>query len=162
MVPFSTFLEVFPPTDLPFAITSETHHELSEMLLGFPPECLVGYVVAPDAEVDEFTEFLACFRFSVTAKIVGVVWWKADLEGNDFMLQTYLVNGEKIAEIRLAGTRYTEMGLVHTVATIGRDLEVFVKDDLGRMDLQVLLDETEGSVKRFHIQDDGQISEVPQ
>jgi hypothetical protein len=150
-------LEAFPPAELPVVLTSETHHEIAEHFTGFPAELLAEYVLDPDEEPDEFTEYMPCLRFSVTAKIAGVVWWRAALEGNDYILQTYLISGSKIERIRIAGTRYTEKGLLHTVASIGRDLEIFVKDDIEKMDLQVLLDENTGTVKRFSILDNGNI-----
>jgi hypothetical protein len=157
LVAFSDFLEAFPPADLPVVVTSETHHEIAEHFPGFPAALLEGYILEPEEVWDEFTEFMPCFRFSVTAKIAGIVWWRATLEGNDYFLQTHLISGHRVDRMRLAGTRYHEKGLWHTVASIGRDLEIFVKDDIGRMDLQVLLDEHVGTVKRFSILDDGKI-----
>lgn len=157
-MPFSELLENFLPGDLPFNITSETHNEIAEHVLALPEDLAAEFLMDEGEELDEFTEFMACMRFMINKKIVALVWWRAGLEGNDFFIQTFYITGQKIAKKRIAGTSYNDTGMVHTVASIRRDLSIFIKDGMTSMNREVLLDETSGIIFRLLIHDDGTIT----
>lgn len=126
-VPFTAFLDLFPPAVFPLALGEDTYRqfETSGKLI---PDALAAEYVAPleSAPIDEFTELLACARFA-HADFVAVVYWKAALLHNHYRLATFDKRGNPIESRVVAGT-YNEAGAEasQSAATITEERIVYV------------------------------------
>ena len=106
-MPFTDFLDLFPPAAFPIALGEDSYRgfESAGKLI---PASLAAEYVAPlePAPLDEFTELLACARFS-HGDFVAVVYWKAGLLHNHYRLATFDKRGAPIESRVIAGT-YTQ------------------------------------------------------
>ena len=77
--------------------------------------------VLEEEQIDEFTEFMACFSIPDTKKYHAIVYWQASLEGNAFFLATFSKAGNLLDHRLIAGTLYLEDGMKQLVCSIGKD-----------------------------------------
>ena len=117
---FEDFLNLFPPIELPFSITSETERAISEVHDPLNNAWVLKFLLDPE-ELDEYTEFMPCFSIPDTKDFVGIVYWQASLEGNAYFLTTFSKSANIIDHKLIAGTLYLENTVKQMVCTIGQD-----------------------------------------
>ena len=157
---FTDFLDLFPPADYPLHFGEDTyrHYESAGKLI---PPALAAEYVAPleSGPLDEYTELLACARFS-HKDYTAVVYWKAGLLHNHYRLATYDKRGHPIENRVIAGS-YNEPDATtaQSAATITDERVIYVvsaqadtDEDLGAAD--------QSSALRLGIDDSGVIREV--
>ncbi len=123
---FKEFLKVFPKIDLPLTLTEESQIEFSRHNLPIREELTHDFIIAHDKSLDEFTEYVPCFRLKNTEKFHAIVFWKAALMNYEYVLVTFTDKGELISKRIIAGTKSMEGSLVRSVATIDEDWVVHV------------------------------------
>lgn len=116
---FKAFLKYFPVVDLPITLNEEDHHTFSVENKPLP-ENLIQQFIEPyeTEEVDEFTEYVPCFRLPKTKEFYGVVFWRAKLMDYHYMLHTYNKSGEFIQSIHIAGVRTDGREMARLFCTI--------------------------------------------
>ena len=132
---FSDFIKLFPVVDLPITLTNESHHDFSKHNPPLPTAFSEAFLKSIDQEgVDEFTEYLACFRLPKTEKFHAVVYWKASLLNYNYTLVTYDKKGNLIEKKKIAGTNVSGNKLVQSVATIDEEWTIFIAGGAGDFD----------------------------
>lgn len=126
-VQFEHFLEKFPVIDLPITLSPDSAHIFSKKNDPLPP-LMVNQYIAPFEEdpIDEYTEYVACFRLPNTYGIHAVVYWKAGLLNYHFTLMTFSKEGIKIDRKVIAGTFSDGATLTQSVATIDEVWEIHI------------------------------------
>jgi len=121
-VNFSSFLKMFPEVDLPITLTDDLHHVFSKNNDPLPSAMIQAFMLDDEEEQpDEFTEYIACFRFPKTEKFHAILYWKAELLTYEYVLVTYDKKGSQISKRLVAGTKAIGEMLERTVATIDED-----------------------------------------
>ena len=159
---FAHFLELFRPVDLPCSITSDT-----ERLLGLEQDPLAEvwmttFVLSKEEadELDEFSEFMACYRLPKTEKIHALIYWMASLHGSSYYLATFSTTGTLIDRLRIGGLAYGEDKLTQTVCSISPKLLISVMD--GQLDAHTgrPLPVDRGTQVFYQLNQDGEIVEL--
>lgn len=116
-ITFANFLNFFPVVQLPYSITSDTQRIISIENDPLSAVWIANFVLSPDEEIDEYTEYMPCFALPIE-DFFAVVYWEAGLEGSFYNLVTYSKTGVMIDKAAIAGTKYAADGLYQTVCTI--------------------------------------------
>lgn len=131
-ISFTNFLSRFPEIDLPVTLTDETERELSTRHDPIPPAMVDEFLGTffPSEFIDEYTEFVPCFRLKDTQKFHALVVWVAELTKKQFYLITFnekaealqskIIGGMVIAGDKILRTaaHFDEDWLIHTVSGI--------------------------------------------
>lgn len=127
-VPFDAFIETFPPATLPMLLTEESIHHFNKVNKPFPALMLEQYLMPLEGleELDEFTEFIPCFRIEDMDDFIAVVYYKAELLNHQYILATFSKKAEVIDKKVIAGTFSDNQMLVNSVATINEDWEIII------------------------------------
>lgn len=126
-VSFQHFLEKFPEVELPLTLGEDTHHVFSQKNDPIPPLMIEEYILPlEDEEVDEFTEFIACFRLPAQKEYQAIVYWKAGLLNYQYMLATFGKDEKLIDKRVIGGTYYDGEQLTQSVATVKEDGQIII------------------------------------
>jgi hypothetical protein len=156
---FNNFLSKFPEVPLPLTLRDDSHHDFEqnpplsdEMIADFIGRYEIG-------EIDEFTEYMACFSFPNVAKQAyqAVVYWKAALMQYDYVLATYSLDGNMIDKKAIAGTKVMGQTVHHTLATIDEKNVIFIAE--GAATEEGDYDPNSTKTKCFEIEENGRIEQ---
>lgn len=118
---FQNFLEVFPDVELPIILTEETQSVFSKENSPLSKMMIEQFIIPIDEDVDEFTEYIPCFKIPKTFDFHAIVFWKGGLMNYQFFLTTFDKKGNLIQKEQIAGTQVKADALLRTVATIEED-----------------------------------------
>ena len=80
-----------------------------------------------DGEIDEFTEYVPCFRLKETPHFKVLVYWKASLQVNQYVLVIYSLKGEPLAARVLSSIEFEENGkITRSIASIEDDWTIVI------------------------------------
>lgn len=123
---FAQFLRKFPEIKLPITLTEESHHHFSQKNDPLPAAMISEFILPLESdEVDEFTEYIPCFKIPETTEFQAVVYWKASLLTYEYILVTFTNKGLSINKMTIAGTKSEGDQLHRTVATIEDDWIIY-------------------------------------
>lgn len=123
---FKDFLSKFPEITLPVTLTEESHHDFSRTNDPLPAAMIEQYIMHIETtEVDEFTEYIPCFRIPETPGFHSIVYWKASLMTYEYVMVTFNKDGLSIDKRVIAGTIVEGEQLHRTVATIEDDWIIY-------------------------------------
>jgi hypothetical protein len=126
-IKLSAFLEMFPEVKLPITLTDESQRIFSASNEPFNQAMVEQYLIPlEDGEIDEFTEFVPCFRIPETYDFHAIVYWKAELLQYQYVLVTFAKDGQFIDKRIIAGTFYDGKALTTSVATIDEEWEILI------------------------------------
>jgi hypothetical protein len=154
-VDFNHFLEKFPVIEFPITISEDTYIEIGEGNEPLPGLMIEQYLAA-DGD-DEFTEYIACFRLPKQAEFEAVVFWKAGLMVYEYILATYSRNGDPLAAEVIAGTVVKDELMIQTVATIDKELTIFMATGASSVKTGEAMDAANNKMKHLEILENGQI-----
>lgn len=155
---FRDLVEYFTLEQLPFSVTPETYNSLGDEGKKPIPESLaLLFLNFQDEPYDEFTEFVPIAWLMGIDEFFCLVMWRANLHGERYLLCTFDKTGQFIDKAELAGTFYTDKGLSYAVGAVSKDLQVFVKGGLDKVDAASIWDENAQGIIRYTILDNGQI-----
>ena len=154
-ITFPDFLERFPVVALPIILGDETHHTFSQQNQPLPAAMVEKFIIPQEkVQVDEFTEYIACFRIPETHDIYAIVWWRAGLMDYQYILTTYSKKGEQIDQRVIAGTFSDGKTITRSVATIDHDWIIHVVT--GQTDARgEMFDPTESKATELEMLADG-------
>lgn len=124
---FSQFLDFFPIVDLPVLLSDESLIVFSKENLILPIPFIEQFISKYDlSEIDEFTEYIPCFRIPETENFHGIVYWKAQLMNYEYHLLTFDQHGNFITGKVIGGMISNGTSLIKTVATIDEDWVIHI------------------------------------
>ncbi len=118
---FQDFLNAFPETELPVDLTEDTQSIFSKENKPLSKQLIEEFIVPIDEGIDEFTEYIPCFRIPRTKDFHAIVLWKAGLMNYEFFMITFDKKGNLIEKKMVAGTQVKGDALLRTVTTIKED-----------------------------------------
>ena len=150
------FLELFPEVKLPITLTDESSRIFSQSNEPFPQRMIDQYLIPLEADgVDEFTEFVPCFRIPETYDFHAVVYWMAQLMNYQYVMVTFTKDGLLIDKKVLAGTFYDGKSLLTSVATIDEDWTMLIVS--GQSDSDTTYDASGTRTQKLELLPEGQI-----
>lgn len=124
---FDFFLGKFPELELPITIAEQTHIDFSRNNEPLNPLMIQQFLVPlEDKPIDEYSEFIACFRIPQTIEFQAIVYWRAGLMDYQYNLVTFTKKGILIDKRVIAGTFSDGEMLTRSVATIDEDWVISV------------------------------------
>jgi hypothetical protein len=120
---FVDFVNIFPDISLPITLSTDTQREIESVNEPLNAAWMVKFVL-DESQIDDFTEFMACFKIPETKDFIALVYWQASLEGNAFFLATFSKSGSLIDHKLIAGTLYLEDGMKQLVCSIAKDWSI--------------------------------------
>lgn len=154
---FDQFIQIFPLIDPPITLSEESHIHFTKINPPIPAQ-LIHEFLAPiqKDELDEFTEFIACFRIRKTKKFHAIVYWKAGLLTYEYILATFTKKGVLIDQQVLAGTKAEDKAIARTVATIDDEWGIFIVGGVELLEANQN-DGTNSEAMKLTIKESGQI-----
>jgi hypothetical protein len=123
---FKDFLQKFPKISLPVTLTEDSHHDFSKTNDPIPALMVEEFLMKLETEeVDEFTEYIPCFRIPKTDGFTAIVYFKAGLLNYEYNLLTFNKDGLSIDKKVIAATKVDGNQLQRTVATIEDDWIIY-------------------------------------
>ena len=120
-ISFQDFINAFPETELPIDLTEDTQSVFSKENKPLSKQMIEEFIVPIDDAIDEFTEYIPCFRFPRTKDFHAIVLWKAGLMNYEYFIITFDKKGNLIEKKMVAGTQVKGDALLRTVTTIKED-----------------------------------------
>jgi hypothetical protein len=131
MFTFTEFIEKYPPINMPVTLGEDTHHTFGLENLPFSEEMIAQFLQPIETDdIDEFTEFLPCFRIADIDDFVAVVYWKAALLTYEYILVTYTLKGELINRKAIARTQVKGEQIMRSVATIDDEHVIYIGEGI--------------------------------
>jgi hypothetical protein len=128
---FEQYIAKYPPINMPVTLGEDTHHTFGLENLPFSEEMIAQYMQPIETEdIDEYTEFLPCFRIADEDNFIAVVYWKAALLAYEYVLVTYTNKGEFINRKVVARTHVKGEQIVRSVATIDNELVIYIGEGI--------------------------------
>lgn len=121
LIPFKKFLSYFPEVELPIILTSDSASEISKYNTPFAKQIVEEYCMEWDTEVDEFTEYIPCFKLPETGDFSVLVYYKATLLSYGFFIVSYLNNGDLIGRKPLNSIELDSGKIKNSAAVIDED-----------------------------------------
>jgi hypothetical protein len=158
---FADFLKKFPETELPVTLGEDSHHAYS--LTNDPlPEAMIQAFIHPVEEaidVDDMTEYVACFALATTKTYHAIVYWKAELLNYQYRLLTFDKKGTLIDQRVIAGTAYHGDEMTQSVAVIKEDRQIYIVSGQGQLDGENY-SAAGSTANRFQLSTNGKIVEL--
>lgn len=156
-VSFKHFIEKFPEVDLPITLGEDTHLAFSRKNDPLPIPMIEQFILPlEEKEVDELTEFIACFRLPAQKEYQAIVYWKASLLHYQYTLATFGKDEELIDKRVIGGTYYDGEHLTQSVATVKADGQVIIASGQGDPEDEHF-DATKATAYRVQISTKGKI-----
>ena len=113
---FKDFLSKFPEIALPVTLTEESHHHFSRTNDPLPAVMIEQFLLHIETEqVDEFTEYIPCFRIPETDGFHAIVYWKAGLMTYEYTMLTFNKDGISIDKRVIASRlEFDSIGVVRS------------------------------------------------
>jgi hypothetical protein len=156
-VNFANYVSRFPEVELPITLRDDSNHDF-EANLPLQDKMIEQYITHYEAvEMDEFTEYLACFSLPATEKFQALVYWKAGLLNYDFVIATHGKEGNMIDKKAIAGIKVVGQNITRSIATINEDLSINIAEGTEINGSDFNPDATKA--RRFQILDSGLIDQ---
>jgi hypothetical protein len=156
-VNFTNYLGRFPEIELPVTLRDDSNHDFEAN----PPlqdEMIDQYITRYEAvEMDDFTEYMACFQLPKSEKFQALVYWKAGLMNYDFVIATYSKDGNMIDKKAIAGIKVVGQDITRSIATINDDLAINIAEGMEINGGDFNADTTKA--RRYQIVDNGLIEQ---
>lgn len=123
---FAQFLQAFPTIELPVTLNEEAHHTFSQVNKPLPSALIEQFLAETLGPVDEYTEFIPCFRYTEKDKFHAIVVWKASLLTYEYILMTYDPKGQLLQMEAIAGMTSHGETIWRRMAMISEDLIINV------------------------------------
>jgi hypothetical protein len=125
---FAAFLKKFPEVKLHVSITEDTASEFGKENEPLNERMILDNIlpIEGETEIDEMTEYVACFRLAGLKDIHAVVYWKASLLNYEYVLVTFEKNGKPITGQVIAGTTSNGKTIIRSVAKIDEDFTIYI------------------------------------
>lgn len=158
---FEDFLNCFPPVELPFTLGEDTHLLFSKENDPIPGVVIAEYILPLEGEeeLDEVTEYIACFALPASKNYHAIVYWKAALLNYEYKLYTFDTKGNLIAEKVIAGTTYDGIELTQTMAAIQENLLIYLVSGQSQL-VKEEYAAANSTANRLQITDEGKIVEL--
>lgn len=123
---FDIFLSLFPEVKLPITLSEDSIHDLSKENDAIPERLIREFILPYEDDVDELTEFVACFRIAGVKDFHALVYWKAGLMNYNYILATYTKSGDLIDKAVIAGTYSDGRLITRSFARIDDDWSITI------------------------------------
>ena len=155
---FSDFVKKFPKVDLPVTLTEETQMIFSKKNNPLPKQMIEEFIIPiEDEEIDEFTEYVPCFRLPKTKDFQAIVYWKAGLMTYQYFFVSFDKKGNVIEKKVIAGTEVKKDALVRVIATIKEDWTIPVVEGVAPANDDQKYDPATSLASTLQLQPDGTI-----
>ena len=156
---FKHFLEKFPEVTPPITLSDDTHHAFSLENKPLTEKMIEDFITRFEPKViDEFTEYVPCFRLPKRNNMVTLVFWKASLLSYDYIIATYNDKTSAMIDKKvIAGTKVLDDKTVkRTVAIIGEDFSVTSAEGV---EVNNTFDADSSKPRRYFVTEDGFIEQ---
>lgn len=123
---FEQFLASFPEVPLPVILAEESHHIFAKKNDPLGATVIQQFLLPIEEEVDEYTEFVPCFRVPDTYDFHAIVYWKAGLMNYQYVLATFSKKAQLLDKKVIAGTFSDGKALTTSVATLDEDWLIYI------------------------------------
>ena len=155
---FEQFLAYFELIEMPVTLTEELYHTFDQHAKPIPALLIEAYIHTLDhGNIDEFTEYIPCFKIAGTKEFHALVYWKAGLLSHEYHLACYDLKGNIIDHAIISGIKSVNDMIVRSVATITPELIVNIATGASDRTDKVF-DPTRSKMMHIEIMDTGHLT----
>lgn len=125
---FTTLMTKFPKAKLPLELSPDSYRNFEKKNKPLSLDSIKNFLIEEQEEVDEFTEFIPCFRLPDTPNFHALVFWRAGLMEYHYVLITFDKNGHLIDKKHIAGTIPDKNAFNISIANIKSSRKIEVKE----------------------------------
>jgi len=125
---FTTLITKFPKAKLPLVLSPDSYRNFEKKNKPLSLDSIQNFLLDEQEEVDEFTEFIPCFRLPDTSNFHALVFWRAGLMEYHYVLITFDKKGYLIDKKSIAGTIPHENAFIISIADIKSSRKIEVKE----------------------------------
>ena len=153
---FEHFLNYFPEVPLPITLSEDLHHTFDKHNIPLPSLLVENYLnVIDSGHIDEFTEYIPCFRLMNDEEFISIVYWKASLLAYEYHIVNFTPKGEIIAHKVIGGLQSGGDGKIRLkVSTIDEDFVISVAEGV-KEEREELYDPASTIHYHFEVLDNG-------
>ena len=119
-------MKYFPVVDLPVILSEELKDTFESENEALPFDLIDKYMVLWENSVDEYTEFIPCFRLPEQENFQAIVYWKGSLLKYEFIMVTLDKKMNMISRKVIASTIVENDQIKRSVASIEPDLTISI------------------------------------
>ena len=123
---FEIFLNSFPEIELPITLTEDLNVTFSAENKPLRDSDIAAFIHTIDNHIDEYTEYVPCFKIPETPHFKAVVFWKAMLMENKYVLAIYTIDGQPLDAKVLSIIKHSSLGITRSIATIDEDWNIVI------------------------------------
>ncbi len=124
-ISFNEFLSFFPEIELPVILTEDSIKDFSSLNKALPIVAIQKFLMPfEEDKEDEFLEFVPCMSFSISERIVAIVYWRGSLLSYEYYLVTMDLQGNRISSKVIAGVISNGQKVQRSAATINDDFTI--------------------------------------
>lgn len=154
-VSFEQFLAYFEEIELPITLTEDLQHTFDKYSLPLPVLLTEEFIhVIDHGNIDEFTEYIPCFKLDIKDNYECVVYWRAGLLSHEFHMATYSAEGKLIDHAVMSGIKSVNDKIIRSVATISEELIITIAQGMSDRNEQVY-DPTASKIIHLEIMPNG-------
>jgi len=154
---FTALISKFPKTILPVSLTPDAYRDFEKNNKPLSLDSVKNFLLDQQEEVDEFTEFIPCFRLPDTKKFYGLVYWQAGLMEYHYTLITFDKKGQLVNKKRIAGTIPQQNMFNITVADVESCWKIELKEGNSDANAKNLMPSSFSRYHQLTISEDGNI-----
>lgn len=153
---FEKFIDRFPIVELPVTLSEEVARIFSKENPPLLENMIAQFIYPIDSEVDEWTEFVPCFRLANTGPFYVLVYWKAGLMNYLYNMIVIKKDGELIDQRAIGGMFSDGEKVTRSIAVVTENMEILIAS--GQEEGQNLeFDPSKNTVYKLSILHDGRI-----
>ncbi|MBK9150630.1 MAG: hypothetical protein IPM26_06345 [Saprospiraceae bacterium] len=119
-----SLLLFFPEIELPVLLTEEMKDSFESENEMLPRELIDSYLAQWEQQIDEFTEFIPCFRLPAQEHFTALVYWKGSLLRYEYVIVTLDKKWNFISRKVIASTVVEGDKINRSIASIEPDLTI--------------------------------------
>ncbi len=127
---FTHFINGFPELDLPIVLSEENLRSFSANNTPLSQILIETYIIPYEEEAgDEFTEYIPCFRIKNTINFHTIIYYKAELLKNTYIMVSFNKDGTLISSMVIGGMMVNEEHLIRSISTIEEDWKIYIVEN---------------------------------
>lgn len=155
---FTTLITKFPKAKLPLELAPDSYRNFEKKNKPLSLDSIKNFLIDEQEEVDEFTEFIPCFRLPDTTNFHALVFWQAGLMEYHYILITFNKNGHLIDKKSIAGTIPHANAFKISIANIKSSQKIEVKEGSADTNTKNLTPTSFSHYYHLNISDNGKIT----
>jgi len=127
---FAQFINAFPELDLPIVLSDENLRRFSADNTPLSQILIETFIIPYEEEINnEFTEYIPCFRVKNTNDFHTIIYYKADLLKNTYIMVSFDKDAKLLSSMVIGGMMVNDKHIIRSISTIEEDWKIYIVEN---------------------------------